>query len=92
MQAGQFFTITVAILILGALSGCNTAEGFGEDLESLGKSMQSTASDTTSNSKSNNTQKGNTQADREKQGDNNKDEASTRFNRWQPPERDATQG
>jgi predicted small secreted protein len=31
------------IFVLFALSGCNTFKGIGEDIESLGESMQNTA-------------------------------------------------
>lgn len=34
--------LTLGFITLGALSGCNTAEGFGRDIESAGRSIQNT--------------------------------------------------
>ena len=87
MHAGQYFRLSFAILTLGALSGCNTVEGFGRDLESLGEGLQSTASD----------ESGSATASRKKQEEKNaqtgnkpkrgkqSDKTSTRFNQWQQP-------
>ena len=33
--------VAIALLVvMGAVAGCNTIEGFGKDIESLGESMQ----------------------------------------------------
>ena len=34
-----------ALLVLPSLSGCNTARGFGEDMQALGRAMSGTATD-----------------------------------------------
>ncbi|HEX6112173.1 MAG TPA: entericidin A/B family lipoprotein [Geminicoccaceae bacterium] len=34
-----------ALLVLPSLSGCNTARGFGEDMQALGRAMSGTAAD-----------------------------------------------
>ena len=36
---------TFALLVLPSLSGCNTARGFGEDMQALGRAMSGTAAD-----------------------------------------------
>ena len=35
----------LAVLTLPALSACNTARGFGEDVQALGRAMSGTAED-----------------------------------------------
>jgi len=39
-----FLTLTVVLMILG-LSGCETMEGFGKDVKSLGDSIEKAAGD-----------------------------------------------
>ena len=34
-----------ALLVLPSLSGCNTARGFGEDMQALGRAMSGSAAD-----------------------------------------------
>ena len=80
MHTGKFLTLTLALGLLSPLAACNTFEGFGEDLESLGKSIQTTGSDESgkSGAQDNITGKDTTEKDR---GGNN----ASRFNKWQEP-------
>ena len=39
-----FLTLIVALMILG-LSGCETMEGFGKDVKTLGESIENAADD-----------------------------------------------
>lgn len=41
----QPFVLLAVLLSALALSACNTAEGFGEDVEKVGESIQEEASD-----------------------------------------------
>ena len=74
MHTGKFLTVTLALGLLSPLAGCNTFEGFGKDLESLGKSIQTTGSNESGKAgAANNTEKDS--------GGNN----ASRFNKWQQP-------
>jgi entericidin A len=42
-QAFKLLIAMLALLALPALSGCNTARGFGEDMQALGRAMTGTA-------------------------------------------------
>lgn len=45
VMAKKFFVMIAALVTLGGLSACNTIEGAGEDVESVGEEVEETAND-----------------------------------------------